>query len=115
MPLPITNARLLKITAAGPGGGYRDDPPNTGAKKWEGNVGAFVEEKVMKKVGAEQVDRVKQTSIVIPGDLRPPIDIETDDLVFYRYRGKEYTRPVQMHEGWFGVGPKIVELFFTDD
>lgn len=114
MPLPITNARLLKISSAGDSGGYRDEP-GLGSKKWEGNVGAFVEEKVMKTVQGEQLNRVKQTSIVIPGDLRPPVDIETDDAVTYKYRGKTYIRPVQMHEGWFGVGPKIVELFFTDE
>lgn len=114
MPLPITNSRLLKITASGGGGGYRDDPPD-GSKKWEGNVGAFVEEKILRSLVGETLNRVKQTSLVMPGDIRPPIEIETGDVIKYRYRGKEYDRAVESWEGWFGVGPKVIELFFQDE
>lgn len=114
MPLPITNARLLEIRDAGSSGGYRDED-TTGPVKWTGRVGALVEEKVMRNTQGQTLNRLKQTSLVIPGDLKPPFDIETDDEVTYLYRGDTYTRKVQMHEAFIGVGPKIVELFFQDE
>lgn len=114
MPLPIVNSRLLEIRGGGTTPSYRA-AAGPDLVKWKGNVGSFCEEKVIRSTAQGSLDRFKQTSLVIPGDLRPPVEIKTGDTVKYRYQKKDFEREVQSLEGWFGVGPKIIELFFADE
>lgn len=91
--LPQANARLTKI--AGPG--FSEDaelPATEGATRWEGASDAYVTEKIITSTAQGRLDRLKRTTIIIPGDLRPPVALAQGDAVTYSYAGESFTRRV---------------------
>jgi hypothetical protein len=112
--IPHRNATLLRIS----GGGY--SPSYRGAEaadptKWEGKKGAFVSEKVQTTLADRTQTRLKRTYIVIPGDLRPKVELKPGDTITYEYEGSEFKRDVDSFEAHQMKGvPRTVRIYFTE-
>lgn len=93
MALPQVNARLKSIVPPGGSEDY-DNPGSAGTPKWAGDIGAYVTESVIQSTSQGRLDRLKRTAIVIPGDLRPAVDLATGDVLTYDYAGLTHSRKV---------------------
>ncbi len=93
MSLPQSNARLLSIVPPNNAEDY-DSPGTAGTPKWSGDTDAYITESVIQSTSQGRLDRYKRTSIVIPGDLRPAVDLATGDVVTYSYAGVMFARKV---------------------
>lgn len=108
------NARLLRIGGGGSTGGYRR-PPGADADKWSGDVGANVHEKVIVSTSGGTLSRHKVTALLIPGDLRPPVELKTGDTITYKYgNGEPVSRDLIEFEAQLTVAPKTVDIALED-
>lgn len=114
MTLPQVNARLKSIV--GPGGSEDYDySGDAGAPKWEGDIGAYVTEKVQTSTAQGRLDRFKRTTVIIPGDLRPPVDLQQGDTLTYDYAGVTFTRKVREFQAHLLAGmPATVRIDVED-
>ncbi len=112
--LPQTNARLRTIAGRG-FTAEADLPETTGDPKWAGNTGVYVNEKVVASTAGARLDHFRKRYIVIPGDLRPPVEVEPGDVLTYFYAGQQRTGRVENIEAHLmsGVTP-TVRLYFQD-
>jgi hypothetical protein len=86
--LPQSNVNLVSIQTPGHAADY-DRPPGPDVVKWDGSVGAYLQEKIVRNLGQSEggkLDRVRQSTLIIPGDLSPRIDLSENDTVTYRYQ-----------------------------
>jgi hypothetical protein len=92
--LPQANARLTAIS----GQGFSADGDLTataGTPKWQGSSDCYVIEDEVTSTAAGRLDLYSKDAIIIPGDLRPAVDIEPGDAVTYQYAGATTTRTVR--------------------
>lgn len=92
--LPQRNAVLTAIT--GPGfSADGDQAATTGTAKWSGSSDAYVTEEQVTSTQAGRLDLFQKDAIVIPGDLRPTVEVVLGDAVSFVYAGVEQTRTVR--------------------
>ena len=84
--LPQRNAKLTAIKAQAKQATY-GSPATQGADKWTGEVGAYIQERIVTNIANDIQNRTKRTTIWIPGDLRPPLTIEPGDRVVGEFDG----------------------------
>lgn len=85
--LPQSNVRLTLVQSPGHGGDY-DRPPGNPTTKWQGSVGAYLQEKIVRNLGTTaggEANRVRQSTLILPGDMVPRIDLGESDLLTYEY------------------------------
>lgn len=114
MSLPQVNARLKSIE----GGGFTEDydaPATVGTLKWEGDTGVYVTESVMQSTASGRLDRFKRTTVIIPGNLRPVVDLQSGDMLTYDYAGTEFKRKVVDYQAHMLPGlPQTVKIDVED-
>jgi hypothetical protein len=92
--LPQANATVTAIT--GPGFSADSDlPAAPGTPKWTGSADGYVTEEQVTSAAAGRLDLLSKDAIVVPGDLRPAVDIALGDTVTFVYAGAEQTRTVR--------------------
>lgn len=114
MPLPQSNARLSAITS--PGFSAEGDLPATpGEAKWSGSSDAYISEEQVTSTAAGRLDLFAKTVLVIPGDLRPAVNIALGDSVTYDYAGATRTRTVRAVRARLLAGvPQTVRIDLED-
>lgn len=86
--LPQSNVRLTLVQTPGHSGDY-DRPPGSPVTKWQGSVGAYLQEKIVRNLGStagSEANRIRQSTLIIPGDLVPRIDLGESDLITYAFQ-----------------------------
>lgn len=82
--LPQTNVQLVDISSPGHAADY-DRPPGNPVSKWSGSVGAYLEESIVTGLasGPGELNRTRKSTLTIPDNLNPSVNIESGDLVTY--------------------------------
>lgn len=91
--LPQANATLLSINGGGASEDY-DAVEGADAVKWQGSADAYVKETITGRIEGGVLNKVKDTRLVIPGDLEPPVKLATGNTVTYVYDGVTITRRI---------------------
>lgn len=88
MKLPQANVRLLKISSPGQAADF-NRPAGAAVDKWTGDEGAYLQEKLVSNLATSQggeLNRVKSSTLIMPGNLSPSIDLATGDVVTFKMR-----------------------------
>jgi hypothetical protein len=94
MRLPQVNA--TRVAIRGPGFSAEGDLPATdGDAKWTGTADAYLSEEQVTSTAAGRLDLFRRDVLIIPGDLRPPVDLQLGDTVTFRYADTVQTRAVR--------------------
>lgn len=113
--LPQSNATLLEIRGAG-FTADADRAATTGTPKWAGAASAYVRERNVVSTAAQRLDRYKRTQLIIPGDLRPAVELQSGDTVIFDYAGAQRTRVVQNFAAQLlGGVPQTIRIELADE
>lgn len=87
--LPVENVRLTSIV----GGGFSedwDDAAGTDTIKWSGDLGAYVQDRVLAQTVGNALSEAKQTTLTL--NAIPNVDIVTGDTITYTQYGNPVTK-----------------------
>lgn len=86
--IPYVNAALTKITAIGTSDDY-DDAATSGADRWTGSVGIYVDDTRGQVISPQRIDEIDQTRLEIPWTVGRLV--QRGDTLTYTYQGATET------------------------